>query len=62
MSTPEPQDRVIWRKEIYVLLGGVCSETVRLMLKSGRLPAPDVSLSKKTMGWKQSTLQKIGII
>lgn len=55
-------ERVIWRKEIYQLLGGVTSEAVRQMLKSGRLPKPDVALSNKTMGWKFSTLQKIGIV
>ncbi|HEY3341945.1 MAG TPA: AlpA family phage regulatory protein [Anaerolineae bacterium] len=37
------------------------SETVRRWIKAGRLPPPDVALSQKTTGWKQSTLDAAGI-
>lgn len=59
METPE--DVVIWRSDLREMLGGVCSETIRVWLKSGKLPAPDVKLSLRTMGWRLSTLRAAGI-
>lgn len=58
---PVGDDPVIWRSELRQMLGGVCSETIRLWMKSGKLPAPDVKLSLKTMGWRLSTLHAAGI-
>jgi len=40
---------------------GVGSEALRRWLKAGKLPPPDVAISRKTMGWRLSTLQKSGI-
>lgn len=40
---------------------GCSSEAVRRWIKEGRLPKPDVALSQKTTGWKQSTLDAAGI-
>lgn len=37
------------------------ADTVRKWIKSGKLPPPDVALSRKTMGWKRSTLVAAGI-
>lgn len=56
-----PQDVVIWRSELREMCGGVCSETIRVWMKSGKLPAPDVKLSLRTMGWRLSTLRAAGI-
>lgn len=53
-------DRVIWRPELQQLFS-VTSETVRRWLKAGRLPEPDVFMSRKTHGWRASTLHKHGI-
>ncbi len=53
-------DRVIWRSDLCVLLG-VGSEAIRRWMKSGKLPAPDVALSARTMGWRLSTLRAAGI-
>ena len=53
-------DRVIWRPDLYQLLG-VGSSCVTKWLKAGKFPKPDVALSQKTMGWKVSTLRAAGI-
>jgi len=57
---PEQQDRIIWRSDLYNSVG-ICSETVRQWIKSGKLPKPDVKFSHKRMGWKRSTLNQAGI-
>lgn len=65
-ETPEARpataatDRVIWRKDLRKLCGDVCGETIRLWIKSGKLPPPDFKLTLKTMGWKVSTLRAAG--
>ena len=56
----DEQDRVIWRPELQELTG-VCSETVRRWIKSKRIPPADVAFSRKTMGWRASTLRAAGI-
>ena len=56
----EPVDRVIWRPDLYQLLG-VGSSCVTKWLKAGKFPKPDVEISQKTMGWKVSTLREAGI-
>lgn len=53
-------DRVIWRQDLKEKIG-VHSETIRRWIRSGKLPAPDVTLSRKTTGWKLSTLRAAGI-
>jgi hypothetical protein len=53
-------DKIIWRKDLCVSTK-VCSETVRRWLKTGKLPKPDVELSRRTLGWKVSTLRAAGI-
>jgi len=62
--TSETNDRLVMRPELAEKLGNdkpLCSETIRRWLKSGKLPKPDVALSKKTTGWRLSTLQAAGI-
>ena len=56
----ETPDRVIFRPEL-MQITGVTSETVRRWMKANRLPAPDVALSRKTLGWRVSTLRAAGI-
>jgi hypothetical protein len=54
------QDRLILRRDLPDELG-VCSETVRRLMKANKLPPPDVDLSLRTRGWKLSTLRAAGI-
>ncbi len=54
------EDRVIFRPELQELLH-VSSETIRRWLLERRLPSPDVALTRKTVGWKRSTLERAGI-
>jgi predicted DNA-binding transcriptional regulator AlpA len=53
-------DRVVWRADLCNTLH-VCSETIRRYMKEEKLPKPDVQLSRRTMGWKLSTLRAAGI-
>jgi predicted site-specific integrase-resolvase len=58
MTTPD--DRVIYRCDLQAELR-VSSETVRRWLKAGRLPRPDVAITRRTQGWRLSTLRAAGI-
>lgn len=60
MNTINEQDRVIWRPDLQKMMG-VTSETVRRWMKENRLPAPDVAMSRKTLGWRISTLRAHGV-
>jgi hypothetical protein len=53
-------DRVIWRPDLQreMRVGG---ETVRRWIIAGKLPKPDVDLSRRTKGWRLSTLRAAGI-
>jgi predicted DNA-binding transcriptional regulator AlpA len=53
-------DPVLWRYELQSVLC-VSSETIRRWIKTRHLPAPDVALSKRTLGWRLSTLHAAGI-
>lgn len=54
------EDRVLMRADIMKRLN--CSrETLRQWIKNNKLPKPDVAISRKTMGWKISTLAAAGI-
>ena len=54
-------DRVIWRSELMVLLNVTSTETIRRWLKERKLPTPDVNLSRRTKGWRRSTLRAAGL-
>lgn len=54
------EDPIIKRSELQKMLD-VCSETLRRHIKSGKLPAYDVRLSRKTCGWRRSTLRAAGV-
>ena len=60
MSDTTEIDHVIWRPRLQTMMG-VTSETVRRWMRAGRLPAPDVAMSRKTIGWRVSTLRAAGI-
>ena len=53
-------DKVIWRHDFQNIMH-VTSETVRRWMKAGKLPNPDVELSRRTLGWRISTLRGAGI-
>lgn len=60
MTETKEQDRVVLRREIQATMQ-VTSETVRRWMISGKLPHPDVEISRRTKGWKLSTLRACGI-
>lgn len=62
MTTTEQahDDPILTRADIMARLS-VSRETVRQWIKAKRLPAPDVALSRKTVGWKRSTLAAAGV-
>lgn len=57
---PIGSDPIIKRSDLPHLLG-VHTDTVRRMLKDNKLPGYDVALSRKTCGWKRSTLVAAGV-
>ncbi len=59
-TTQTLPDTVIWRPQLQGALG-VTSETMRRWIKDGKLPRPDVDLSRRTRGWKASTLRAAGL-
>ena len=59
LKMTEP-DKVIWRHDLQSMMR-VSSETMRRWLNAGKLPAPDVAMSRKTLGWRASTLRNAGI-
>lgn len=52
MIEVEERDRVIWRPDLQKAMG-VASETIRRYMLAGKLPAPDVSMSQKKLGWRR---------
>jgi hypothetical protein len=52
--------KVILRQDLQERLN-VTSNTVRRWMLAGKLPPPDVDLSRKTKGWLLSTLVAAGI-
>ena len=64
MEVAEPRtettDRVIWRCDLPGLFM-VSDETIRRWLKGGKLPKPDVDLTRVSKGWRMSTLRAAGI-
>ena len=60
IRTEEVEDRVIWRPDLQAKMG-VTSNTIRRWMIDGKLPPPDVDLSRRTKGWRMSTLHAAGI-
>ncbi|ROR23013.1 hypothetical protein EC845_1926 [Comamonas sp. BIGb0124] len=53
-------DRVLYRNDLSEELR-VGSECIRRWMRAGKLPPPDVYVSRKTIGWRLSTLRAAGI-
>ena len=53
-------DRVIWRQDL-IREANVCRETIRRWIRAGKLPQPDVDITRQRQGWKRSTLVAAGI-
>lgn len=51
---------VIWRPDLQRRCR-VTSETIRRWINDGKLPPPDVAITRRTMGWRVSTLRGAGI-
>ena len=65
MNTPQETqnqnlERIIYLRDLPNLLR-VGKEAVRRYIKAGKIPKPDFELSKRTRGWKLSTLRDNGI-
>jgi predicted DNA-binding transcriptional regulator AlpA len=54
------EDRVIYRRDLCAMLG-IGSEALRRWMKAGKLPAPDIAITRRAVGWRLSTLQAAGI-
>lgn len=52
----------IFPKDLMRLLGVTHKNTLRNAIKSGRVPVPDVQITRKTRYWHRSTLVKWGIL
>jgi len=59
-SSDQVEEKLIFRADICKALN-VSSETVRRWLNAGKIPPPDVYLSRKTIVWKSSTLRAAGL-
>lgn len=60
-ATPAaPADRLVWRAELCEKMN-VGSEAVRRWIKDGKLPKPDVAITRRTKCWKLSTLRAHGV-
>lgn len=60
MANENNEEAIIWRQDLQEK-ANVSSETIRRWMKAKKLPAPDVNISRKTKGWKISTLRAAGI-
>lgn len=60
MQMDDRNHRVIWRPDLQVQLN-VTLRTIRRWIISGKLPPPDVDISRRTKGWRLSTLHAAGI-
>jgi len=57
----KPVDDPIYTRAHIMERLSVSRETVRQWIKAKKLPPPDVALSRKTTGWKRSTLEAAGV-
>jgi len=52
----------IFAPDIMKLLGIRHPNTLRVKIKNGQIPAPDVRITQKTRYWHRSTLIKAGLL
>ncbi|MFZ2306188.1 MAG: hypothetical protein WAW73_09470 [Rhodoferax sp.] len=55
-------DIPIFPTDLMRLLGITHANTLRLKIKSGQVPEPDVRLTQKTRYWHRATLVKAGLL
>jgi predicted DNA-binding transcriptional regulator AlpA len=59
MSNPT-EDRILFRPDLCAALQ-CSSETLRRWINGGKIPQPDIALSRKVLGWRLSSLVAAGI-
>lgn len=58
-ATHEPP---VFVAELKALLGFTHSDTLRVKIKEGKVPPPDVKISQKTRYWHRETLRRVGLL
>ncbi|CAB5220706.1 hypothetical protein UFOVP241_20 [uncultured Caudovirales phage] len=56
------QDIPLFPADLMKMLGIKHPNTLRLKIKSGQIPEPDVQLTQKTRYWHRSSLVKAGLL
>jgi len=56
-ATHEPP---VFADELKSILGFTHSNTLRVQIKAGKIPPPDVKITNKTRYWHRETLRKLG--
>lgn len=52
----------LFPKDVMALLGIRHPNTLRLKIKAGQVPAPDVRLTQKNRYWYRTTLERAGLV
>ena len=55
-------DIPLFAADVMRLLGITHPNTLRLKIKCGQVPAPDVRLTQKTRYWHRSSLERAGLL
>lgn len=55
------EDKLYYCEDLKEKLRVKTTDTIRKMIKQGKLPPPDVKISQRTRVWKASTLRAWGI-
>ncbi len=58
-ATNEPP---VFAEELKALLGFAHTNTLRVQIKAGKVPPPDVRISAKTRYWHRETLRRVGLL
>lgn len=53
-------DRVIWRQDLPEMMR-VHNNTISKWITEGKFPTPDVQMTRRSFGWRLSTLRSHGI-
>ena len=56
------QDVPLFAADLMRLLGITHANTLRVKIKNGQVPPPDVKLSQKTRYWHRATLVRAGLL
>ena len=54
------EEAVIYRQELYKKMG-VTSHTLCQWIKKGKIPPADITITRRTVAWRISTLKEAGI-